>query len=105
MKTKHPALRNNPRGKDNNNKKKTPAGQVLSDKATRFPEVNGKTLDWVELWIEDDDESYIELRFQDQTGLVFVVEPQASLNLHADYGDWKTKNWRRIKRWPPFGNG
>jgi spore coat protein CotH len=100
MKTKRQARRNKPRGK-----KQTPAGQVLSSKAIRFPEVNGKTLEWVELWIEDDDESYIELRFQDQTGLLFVVEPQASLNLHADYGRWKSENWRRIKEWPPFGTG
>jgi hypothetical protein len=100
MKTERQTQRNKPR-----RKKKTRAGRVLSGKATRFPEVEGETLDWVELWLEDDDDSYIELRFQDQTALVFVIEPRASLNVRADYGHWKSGNWRRIKEWPPFGSG
>jgi hypothetical protein len=29
-----------------------------------------------------------------------VIEP--SFALETDYADWKTGNWRPIKRWPPI---
>ncbi len=92
-------MKNRPRGK------KAPVVKLPPSRAIRFPEVKGKTLEWVELWLDDDEESYLEFRFQNQTALVFVVQPYAGFTLSADYGDWKTKNWRRIKQWPPFRAG
>ena len=78
---------------------KTRALPPLSERSPRmrFPEVQGKTLEWVELWIEEHDDSYLELRFPDQTSLVFVLKPQAGVDVDASYGAWKRGNWRKLK--------
>jgi hypothetical protein len=78
-----------------------PVPPTAGETPVRFPEVEGKTLDWVELRLRDE-ENHIELSFQDQTSLVFDIEPHVGFTVRADYGDWKTHNWRAIKRWPPF---
>jgi hypothetical protein len=67
-----------------------------------FPEVKDKVLERVDLKIDEDEESYLELLFQDQTALVFVVQQHAGITVTADYGKWKAGNWNRIKSWPPF---
>jgi len=36
--------------------------------------------------------------FQDKTTLHFSIDP--GFLLETEYADWKTGNWRRIKRWP-----
>jgi hypothetical protein len=47
------------------------------------------------------DEDYsIGILFKDQTYLGFDIEP--FLRITPDYSDWKTHNYRRIKRWPPL---
>ena len=81
-----------------NNRKLPPLSQ--RSPRMRFPEAQGKTLEWVELWIEDDDDSYLELRFPDQTALVFVLkQPQAGVDVEAAYGAWKRGNWRQIREY------
>jgi hypothetical protein len=64
-----------------------------------FPEVKGKTLEAVKLYLVDDDTS-LSLVFSDKTHLYLDLEP--GLTVRADYSDWKTHNWRPIKSWPPF---
>ncbi|MBZ5504649.1 MAG: hypothetical protein LAO78_04090 [Acidobacteriia bacterium] len=34
----------------------------------------------------------------DKTAVHFVIEP--SFTLDTEYADWKTGNWRPLKRWP-----
>ncbi len=65
--------------------------------ATYFPQVEGKVLQDVSVETRSD-YSYIELRFDDRTNLVFDIVP--GFTLQADYSDWKTGNQRIIKRWP-----
>ncbi len=82
--------------KTENSEKREPRPSRRRTPGVRFPEVEGKTLEWVELWLDDDDESYIELRFPDQTALLFVIQPYAGVNVETAYGGWKRGNWRRI---------
>jgi hypothetical protein len=63
----------------------------------QFPQVKGKTLEFVELWLESDD-NHIELGFTDKTALHLDLE--AGFSVGADFADWKTHNWRGIKAWP-----
>jgi hypothetical protein len=66
-----------------------------------FPEVKGKTLEALQLSL-DTDESGISLIFQDKTHLEFSIEPL--FTVRTEYSDWKTHNWRKIRRWPPFSS-
>ena len=63
----------------------------------RFEEVKGKPVDLVEVFTAGGAHS-IEVRFQDKTALHFAIEP--GFILETEYADWKTGNWRPIKRWP-----
>ena len=63
----------------------------------RFEEVKGKLVDLVEIFTAGESHS-IEVRFQDKTALHFVIDP--GFTLETEYADWKTGNWRPIKRWP-----
>jgi hypothetical protein len=63
----------------------------------RFAEAAGKPLDLIEFFTSGGYHS-IDVRFQDKTAMHFVIEP--GLTLETEYADWKTGNWRRIKRWP-----
>ena len=65
----------------------------------RFEEVKGKLVDLVEIFTAGESHS-IEVRFQDKTALHFVIDP--GFILETEYADWKTGNWRPIKRWPPI---
>lgn len=40
----------------------------------------------------------IDVKFEDKTAFHFVIDP--AFTLEADYSDWKTGNWRPMKRWP-----
>src|SRR5262249_9522951 len=40
----------------------------------------------------------VAVRFQDKTSLHIIIDP--GFTLEADYSDWKTGNWRPLKRWP-----
>jgi hypothetical protein len=85
----------NPRSKN----KKTAATAGAEPTRLRLPEVEGKTLEFVEVWLESDD-NHIELAFADKTALHLDLE--AGFRVYADYADWKTHNLRRIKKWPPL---
>ena len=91
--TQHSAVRKS------KNKTKTRELPPLSERSPRmrFPEVQGKTLEWVELWIEEHDDSYLELRFPDQTSLVFVLKPRAGIDVEASLGAWRKGNWRKVR--------
>jgi hypothetical protein len=74
-------------------------GLTGSIMAFEFPEVKGKTIVALKLYLEDDDTS-ISLAFDDKTHLYFDLEP--GLTVRADLSDWKTHNWHPIKSWPPL---
>ena len=63
----------------------------------RFEEVKGKPVDFVEVFTAGEYHS-INVRFQDKTTLHFIIDP--GFILETEYVDWKTGNWRPIKRWP-----
>jgi hypothetical protein len=63
----------------------------------RFEEAKGKALDYVEFFTMGEYHC-IDIAFEDKTAMHFVIEP--SFTLETDYADWKTGNWRPIKRWP-----
>ena len=60
----------------------------------RFPQVKGKTVESVEV---DPDVETITILFEDKTALSFDLDLQ--LVVFPELSDWKTKNWRGIKRW------
>lgn len=100
--TPSPTSKRRTQPKRSTNKKKTPDGTAPNTNRVEFPEVQGKILERVDLQIEPDEESYLELRFEDQTALVFIIQQYAGITITPDYGSWKTRNWRPIKSWPPF---
>jgi hypothetical protein len=61
---------------------------------TYFREVKGKIIERVEI---DPDLNAIIILFQDKTALSFNLEPR--LTVFPELSDWKTGNWRGIKRW------
>jgi hypothetical protein len=63
---------------------------------TRFPEVKGKVVESVEV---DPHVEAITILFEDKTALSFDLEPR--LTVFTEMSDWKTGDWRRIKRWRP----
>ena len=63
----------------------------------RFEEIKGKPVDFVEVFTAGEYHS-IDVRFEDKTALHFVIDP--GFILETEYADWKTGNWRPIKRWP-----
>ncbi|MBZ5504534.1 MAG: hypothetical protein LAO78_03505 [Acidobacteriia bacterium] len=65
----------------------------------RFEEAKGKAIDYIEFFTSDGFHN-IDIAFEDRTAMHFVIEP--SFNLETDYADWKTGNWRSLKRWPPI---
>jgi len=60
-----------------------------------FPEVKGKIVESVEI---DAAVQAITILFQDKTALSFDLEP--SLTVFPELSDFKTGNWRGVKRWP-----
>ena len=73
-------------------------GKRSRNKSTRqltyFREVKGKIVERVEI---DPDLNAIIILFQDKTALSFNLEPR--LTVFPELSDWKTGNWRGIKRW------
>jgi hypothetical protein len=63
----------------------------------RFEEAKGKPIDYVEFFTAGGFHC-IDIAFEDKTAMHFVIEP--SFTLETEYADWKTGNWRPIKRWP-----
>jgi hypothetical protein len=63
---------------------------------TRFPEVEGKTLEAVEI---DTDATAIVILFQDNTALSFDLDP--GFSVFPELRKRGKGDWRKIKRWPP----
>jgi hypothetical protein len=66
----------------------------------RFPEVEGKIVQRVEI---DPNAEVISIMFQDRTVLSFDLEPD--LAVFPELSDFKTGNWRGIRRWPQIQRG
>ena len=66
-----------------------------SSNFTRFPEVKGKIVESVEV---DPDVQAVVILFKDRTALSFDLDPR--LTVFPELSDWKTGNWKGIKRWP-----
>jgi hypothetical protein len=62
-----------------------------------FEEAKGKPLERIEFFTSSNYHC-IDVRFEDKTVFHFIIDP--TFTLDADYSDWKTGNWRPIKRWP-----
>ncbi|HET9284278.1 MAG TPA: hypothetical protein VFR24_20185 [Candidatus Angelobacter sp.] len=62
-----------------------------------FPEVTGKIIESIEI---DPDAQAITILFKDRTALSFDLDP--SLTIYPELSDWKTGNWKGIKRWRPI---
>src|SRR5262249_60551484 len=76
---------------------KPPIRRYANRSFHRMEEVRGKTVDFVELYTSGEYHA-IDVRFQDKTALHFIIDP--GFTLETDYSDWKTGNWRPLKRWP-----
>jgi hypothetical protein len=64
-----------------------------------FREVRGKVVEAVEL--RPSDTGYeIGVLFTDRTYLSFDIEPQMSFTIASELSDWKTGNYKPLKRWP-----
>lgn len=68
-----------------------------TSRLTHFPEVKGKIIDRVEI---DPDAEAITILFSDKTLLSFDVE--CSHVIFPELADYKTGNWKPIKRWPEY---
>jgi len=60
-----------------------------------FREVKGKIVEQVEV---DPDLQAITILFKDRTALSFDLDP--CLTVFPELSDWKSGNWKGIKRWP-----
>ncbi len=78
-------------------KKKVPVSPILLTKPIEFPEVKGKTVEEVKLYLHDDDTS-ISIHFADKTHLNFSLEPR--ITVRTSLADLATGDWRGIKAWP-----
>lgn len=63
-----------------------------------FREVQGKIIEGIELMPSGSGYA-IGIMFQDRTYLSFDVK--ASISIVPDLSDWKTKNYKLLKRWRP----
>jgi hypothetical protein len=62
-----------------------------------FPQARGRTVEMVELNLGSDF-NCINIRFQDETDLTFVISP--ALTFRASYFRWKDGEQKVLKRWP-----
>lgn len=82
-------------------KKRKHSHRTDTRQVTHFPEVKGKVVKFVELSL--DTENYtIEIRFDDDTALTFDMDAEPGIAVTPDWADWKTGNWKPIKRWHPL---
>ena len=81
--------------------KRTPSRKTRSK--SDFPEVRGKVVEAVEL--RPTDTGYeIGVLFTDRTYLGFEIEPRMSFTVTPELSDWKTGNYKPLKRWPPLSS-
>lgn len=62
-----------------------------------FPEVKGKVVERIEISTLSG-ACAIGILFQDRTYLGFDLDP--FLRITPDFSDWKTHNYKPLKRWP-----
>src|SRR5262249_28182544 len=94
---RRPAMKRRPRKKKPSTRKPRP--DIFPRELFKIPEVEGKTVESLELELHDD-YMRIGLSFLDKTELRFDV--QTGLTVLTAYADWKTGDWRGIKEWPVF---
>jgi hypothetical protein len=70
---------------------------VRYPRLVEFPQARGRTVEMVELNL-DSDFHCINIRFQDETDLTFVIG--TALTFRADYSNWKGGEQKVLKRWP-----
>jgi hypothetical protein len=75
--------------------RKTTRSRKRHTRMLRFTEIQGKTLEAVEV---DPDVTAITILFEDKTALSFDLDPM--LLVFPELGSLKTGNWRSRKRWP-----
>lgn len=68
-----------------------------------FPELRGKVVQAVELTPTDTGYE-IGVLFTDRTYLGFEIEPRMSFTITPELSDWKTGNYKPLKRWPPLSS-
>jgi len=64
-----------------------------------FAVVRGKVVERIEVSTMDNNWA-IGILFKDRTYLGFNLDP--FLRIAPDYSDWKTHNYKPLKRWPPL---
>lgn len=64
-----------------------------------FAVVRGKVVERIEVSTMDDDTA-IGILFKDRTYLGFDLDP--FLRITPDFSDWKTHNYKPLKRWKPI---
>jgi len=67
-------------------------------KVLKFPQTKGKIIAAVELSLSTE-YRVVDIRFQDKTALTFSLEP--CFRIAPVLADWKTGNYRLLKRWRP----
>ena len=68
-----------------------------------FPEVTAKMVEAIEL--RPTDTGYeIGVLFTDRTYLGFEIEPQMKFTITPELSDWKTGNYKPLKRWKPVSS-
>jgi len=76
---------------------KTTIRRYINRSFHRMEEVKGKIVDYVEFHTSSESHD-IDITFQDKTALHFSIDP--GFLVETEFVDWKTGNWRPIKRWP-----
>jgi hypothetical protein len=75
-------------------RKKVPYKRVL-----RFPQTKGKIIADVELSLSSDYRA-VDIRFEDKTSL--TLDLRSCFQVTPVLADWKTGNYKLLKRWKPI---
>jgi hypothetical protein len=78
--------------------RKSTRSRAVRKRRSPFAQFKGKIIDGVEVHTTDAGIS-IGIMFDDRTYLCFDVE--ADMTVSPDYSDWKTGNYKPLKRWQP----
>lgn len=89
------------RSASRNKSSKTSASGRANQRRTPSPysQVRGKIVDRVEI-SSGDEGCAIGIMFQDRTYLSFDVEVVPAITIVPELSDWKTGNYKPLKRWP-----
>jgi hypothetical protein len=79
--------------------KKTTRSRAIRKRRSQFAQFKGKIVHSVEVH-NTDAGVVVGLMFDDRTYLCFDVE--ADMTITPDYSDWKTGNYKPLKRWRPI---